>query len=166
MWIQQRRIPGSMAATLLRVACTTVMRAYARGRLHEAARNTRHPRVRAMTEDQISAYIEAAIEAVLRQDAVRERHGLIENAMYTSMTRTSDDEYMNMWFDLETTMLESPTFQTVRDEIMSATVNAFRAARRARHMARGPPATPAGASTKRAKVTPSAPVNPVNTPAA
>ena len=153
MWIQQRRIPGSMAVALLRAACTTVMRAYARGRLHEAARVTRHPQVLAMTEDQISAYIEATIGEVLRRDAVRERYELIENATYTSMTRTSDDEYLNMWFDVEKSLLESPTFQTVRDEIRSASNNAFRAARRAAYMARMPPATPVKTSTKRAKMT-------------
>lgn len=139
-----------MASALLRASCTTIMRGYARGRLREAVRVTRNPTVRAMTEDQISAYIEAAIRAVLRQDAVRERYELIENAMYTSMARTSDDEYTNMWLDVEKSMIESPTFQAVRDELVSASNNAFNIAKRAMHLAR-PPATPAAVPTKRRK---------------
>ena len=157
-WIEQRRVPGSMAAALLRAACTTVMRAYARGRLREAVRVSQHPGVRAMTEDQISAYVEASIREVLHQDAMRERYELIENAAYTSMARTTDDEYVNTWLDAEKSMLESPRFQILRDELVSAVDNAFdiarraRRARRARHAVR-PPATPAAnAPAKRRKI--------------
>ena len=154
-WINQRRIPGGVAAALMRAACTTVMRAYARGRLREAVRVTQHPAVRAMTADQISAYVEASIRAVLHQDAVRERYELIENAVYTSMARMTDDEYTNTWLDVEKSMLESPTFHGVRDALVSAVDNAFDIARRAgraRHATR-PPATPAmNAPAKRRKI--------------
>jgi hypothetical protein len=152
-WIKQRRVPGGVATALLRAACITIMRGYARGRLREAVRVTRNPRVLAMTEDQISRYVEAAIHTVLRYDTVRERHELIENAMYTSLARTSDDEYTNMWVDVQKSVLESPTFRGVREELLHASNNAFDITRRARPPAT--PATPAGtAPLKRRKISP------------
>jgi hypothetical protein len=141
-----------MAAALMRAACTTVLRAYARGRLREAVRVTRHPAIRAMNEDQISAYVETSIRAVLHQDAVRQKYELIENATYASMARMTDDEYTNTWLDVEKSMLESPTFQGVRDVLVSTVNNAFDIARRARHATRAP-ATPAmNAPAKRRKI--------------
>lgn len=126
-----------------------LMRAYARGRMHEAAR--RHPRIMDMDEDRITQIVENGIGVLLRQDIVRVRYRLIEGAMYTSLRLASTDEYAKMWIDPEVAMLELPSFQPLRDEIQDTVNNAFRVARQ---MLRVPPATPVKVSKASMHITP------------
>lgn len=153
-WVRERRIPGVAATRMLRAACTRMLRAYARGKLHDAvARNRDHPHLRDMDDDVLVQYIESAIEALMRQDALRARHGLIEGAVYACLAATTLVEYTDMWLDLEAATMRSPTFQALRDEAQETVNDAFRAARHTARAARMAVVTPAKTACTRKAVT-------------
>ncbi len=150
-WVQQRRIPGTTPTRMLRDACTRLLRAYARGKLTDAVRRNRnHPLLQHRTDDDLVQYVESAIEALLTQPIVRARYRLIEIAVHACLGNTSNDEYTDMWLTLEATLLHSPTFQALRDEVQETVNEALRAARQ---MARAPiPIVTPVKCTRRAKI--------------